>query len=155
MLLCYSVKSLKSTATPGPDGLSAVWFKLFYPHIKLLFHAMLNACLKLSYFPLTWRAASILILKKPSKHDYFNPSAFRGISILNASSKVFEIIIHDILKKLAHEGKWFSENQHGFRPGKSTESASCTLINLIENNKNKKMATCCAFLDIKSAFDAA
>ena len=65
------------------------------------------------------------------------------------------IIIHDILKKLAHEGKWFSENKHGFRPGKSTESASCTLINLIENNKNKKMATCCAFLDIKSAFDAA
>ena len=116
----YAVKSLKSTATPGPDGLSAVWFKLFYPHIKLLFHAMLNACLKLSYFPLTWRAASILILKKPSKPDYFNPSAFRGISILNASSKVFEIIIHDILKKLAHEGKWFSENQHGFRPGKST-----------------------------------
>ena len=60
----YAVKSLKSTATPGPDGLSAVWFKLFYPHIKLFFHAMLNACLKLSYFPLTWRAASILILKK-------------------------------------------------------------------------------------------
>ena len=115
-----AVKALKNTTTPGPDGLSAVWFKLFYPHIKYHYLAFLNACLKLSYFPLNWRSATILILKKPGKPDYLNPNAFRGISILNAGSKVFEFIIHVKLKKLAQDGKWFSENQHGFRPGKST-----------------------------------
>lgn len=111
--------------------------------------------MKLDYFPMAWRSASILVLKKPGKPDYLSANAFRGISILNASSKLFEILIHNKLKVLANDFSWFSPNQHGFRPAKSTETACNSLMSLIENNKNKKRVTWFAFLDIKRAFDAA
>jgi len=109
----------------------------------------------LFFFPSAWRSASILVLKKPGKSNYLFANSFRGISILNAFAKAFEIVIHNKLKLLASEHSWFSESQHGFRPNKSTESACGSLISTIEKNKKQKVTTCCAFLDIKSAFDAA
>jgi hypothetical protein len=48
-----------------------------------------------------------------------------------------------------------SDNQHGFISNRSTESASSTLTSLIEGNFKKKLFACCAFLDIKGAFDTA
>ena len=59
------------------------------------------------------------------------------------------------MKRLASTHNWLSPSQHGFRAGLSTESAALTLVKLIEKNKKQKITTCCAFLDIKSAFDAA
>ena len=57
------------------------------------------------------------------------------------------------LTTLAAEGSWFSDAQHGFRRGKSTESAALSLTSFVESNHKKKLVTTCAFLDIKSAFD--
>lgn len=102
-----------------------------------------------------WRCVSFLVLKKPGKPDYLSANTFRGISILNASSKLFEISIHNKLKVLANDFSWFNPSQHGIKPGKSTETACSLLISLIEINKKQRRATCCAFLDIKNAFDAA
>ncbi len=59
------------------------------------------------------------------------------------------------MKRLGSANNWFSPNQHGFRSGFSTETATLSLTSLIENNRKNKVITCCAFLDIKSAFDAA
>ncbi len=59
------------------------------------------------------------------------------------------------MKRLASANNWLSPNQHGFRSGFSTEKATFSLTSLIENNRKSKVTTCCAFLDIKSAFDAA
>jgi hypothetical protein len=97
----------------------------------------------------------IIILKKSNKANYSHPSCFRPISILNALSKLSEKIILVKLKRLASANNWFSPNQHGFRSGFSTETATLSLTSLIEKNRKNKVPTCCAFLDIKSAFDAA
>lgn len=53
----------------------------------------------------------------------------------------------------AHE--WFSTNQHGFRDGMSTERAGQALVCFIETSFQRKHMVASAFLDIKSAFDAA
>ena len=116
---------------------------------------MFNACLPFSYFPKQWRCAKVLILKKHNKSNYSSPSSFRPISILNALSKLFEKILLSRLSSLAEKHEWFSPAQHGFRKGKSSESAALSLTSRIEGNRKRKLATCCAFLDIQSAFDAA
>jgi hypothetical protein len=150
-----AVDTLRNTTTPGPDGISAAWLKVAFPLLKYHFISILKSCAKISFFPSAWRNASILVLKKPGKSCYLSANSYRGISILNAFAKVFEIVIHNKLKLLANEHRWFSDCQHGFRPQKSTETACGSLISLIEKNKKNKFVTCCAFLDIKSAFDAA
>ena len=77
----------------------------------------------------------MLILKKANKAVYNLVSSFRPISILNALSKIFEKIILVRLKVLAAEQNWFSENQHGFCAGKSTETATLSLVSTIEKRK--------------------
>jgi hypothetical protein len=87
------------------------------------------------------------------KQNYLHPNCFRLISILNSFSKMFEKVFLAKLKGLESSQNWFSPSQHGFRPGYSTETAS--LLKLTETDKKNKIVTCCAFLDIKSVFDAA
>lgn len=57
------------------------------------------------------------------------------------------------LKGLESSQNWFSPSKHVFSPGYSTETAS--LPKLTETDKKNKIFTFCAFLDIKSVFDAA
>ena len=121
------------------------------PLIELIF----NACVSFNYFPPSWRSAKVIVLKKPNKDCYETVSSFRPISILNSLSKLFERILHTRLKKLAVDNQWFSHNQHGFREGKSTETAVTDLVNHIECSWKAKKTVACAFLDIKSDFDAA
>jgi hypothetical protein len=117
--------------------------------------ALFSVCFNLGYFPNCWKTASIVILKKKNnKPNYLHPNCFRPISIINSLSKLFEKIILAKLKAFAATHSWFSPSQHGFTAGLSTETASRSLIKLIEGNKKKKMVTCCAFLNIQSAFDA-
>lgn len=148
-------ESMRLTRAPGSDGFSAVWlhhsFDLIISHIQAIF----NACLALGYFPQKWKCAKVLLLKKPGKTDYTIPGSYRPISILCALSKLFERILLCRLSTLAEMGGWFGAGQHGFRKGKSTESAALTLTSLIEGNKRKKLFTCAAFLDFQGAFDAA
>jgi len=149
------MESLRPTRTAGPDGFSAVWllgcFGLISEHVRTIF----NACLKLGYFPQRWRCAKVLILKKPGRTDYASPGSYRPISILCALSKLFEKIILHRLSTLAEREGWFGGGQHGFRKGRSTESAALTLTSLIEGNRRRRLFSCAAFLDIQSAFDAA
>ena len=54
---------------------------------------------------------------------------------------------------LSEKYNWFGKNQHGFRPGLSTETAMHELTNTVEFNFKKKIFTTVAFLDVSGAFD--
>ena len=145
----------KKTKSPGQDGFSPLWLATSFELIKNHILAIFNHCLKFNYFPRNWKVAAVLILKKANKAVYNLVSSFRPISILNALSKLFEKIILARLNVLAAEQNWFSENQHGFCAGKSTETATLSLVSTLEKRKAANLFSCVAFLDIKSAFDAA
>ena len=145
----------KKTKAPGPDGFSPLWLECSFNIIKSHILAIFNRCLKFQYFPRDWKIASVLILKKANKASYNLVSSFRPISILNALAKLFEKILLARLKAIASENNWFSTNQHGFCSGKSTETATLSLISFLEKRKAANLYLCVAFLDIKSAFDAA
>lgn len=138
---------LKDTNSPGPDGFSVSWLKISFELICHPLLAIFNSyCLSIGYFPLIWRIANVLTLKKE-----------KTISILCVLSKLFEQIIHARLKTPSQKANmyWFSDNQHGFCAGKSTETAGSALAGLVEANLKKRIFTTCSFLDIKSAFDSA
>ncbi len=152
-----ALTTLKSNQSPGIDSCPAEWLKCCTSLISQHVTALFNACLASSYFPAEWQISRVIILRKPNKPHFDDPSSYQPISIICSKSKVFERILHSRLKSLSESAPktWFNDSQHGFRVGRSTESAGSTLVQLIEGNLKEKLTTCCAFLDIKSAFSTA
>jgi ribonuclease HI len=115
----------------------------------------MNNALLCSYFPADWRHAKVKVVPKPNKDNYSNPSSYRPISIVSTLSKVFEKIILTRLSWLATANNWFSDRQHGFREGKSTETAAHLLTSFVEQGFTLGHSTATAFIDFQSAFDRA
>jgi hypothetical protein len=150
-----ATSSLKISSAAGPDGLYAELITKCLPFISTELLALLNRCIKSCYFPASWRHAKVHIISKQNKSDYSNLCNFRPISVVDIFAKVFEKVILGRLKWHAHQHSWFHDNQHGFIPGRSTETAAHQLTNYIESGFMRNSVTAAAFLDIKAAFDTA
>ena len=149
----HAVQNLKLKRAPGSDGITAEHIQILYGVIKPFLFKIFYACLQTSYFPIKWKSAQVLIIPKPHKEDYTDPSAYRPISLLSLLGKCLEKIILRRLNYLANEQGWLSNNQHGFRNGFSTISAIDSLTRQIHHGLNCKAYSACVLLDIKGAFD--
>ncbi|KZS03685.1 Uncharacterized protein APZ42_033521 [Daphnia magna] len=76
-------------------------------------------------------------------------------NLVNTLAKILEKLALNRLLWHSSTAQWLSPNQHGFTQGKSTKTATHSLISFRDAAKETKCVTACAFLDIKSAFDTA
>lgn len=81
-------------------------------------------------------------------------SNFHQISLGSNFSKLLEKIILSRLNWLAKNHDWFSQDQHGFTTGKSTESASHALVSFVEEGFATNICLAGVFLD-KRTFGSA
>jgi hypothetical protein len=146
---------LKKKSAPGWDGLSTDILLLALPLIINNLLLLFNMCLTHGKFPNNWKQTRVCIIRKPGKSDYSDVNSCRPISVLPVISKLFEKVLLNRLQQLASIGNWIHPNQHGLQSQRSTESALHSLVSEIENGFKKKIATACAMIDIKSAFDTA
>nr|CAH0112580.1 unnamed protein product [Daphnia galeata] len=131
--LAAAVDSLNYKAAPGNDGISAAIIKECFPVIKMhLLSLLANVSVSTSFL------------------SHGNP-----LNLINNLAKVIEKIVLSRLQWHSSTDRWLSPNQHGFMAGRSTESAGHALVSFCEAGISNKCITACAFLDIKSAFDAA
>ena len=149
-----AIFSMKRRKSPGMDGITSEHIQFFYDLLKPSIINIYNSCLCLSYFPKSWKIAKVIVLAKPGRDNYKNPSSFRPISLLPVFGKVLEKIILNRLVTMPN-CRWFSDSQHGFRKGKSTVTALEDLTQEIRTGYRKKSYTSCVLLDIKGAFDNA
>jgi hypothetical protein len=148
----WLIRHLKSRKAAGPDGIQNIVLKNL-PVMALRYLATIyNSCIAISYFPVAWKFAKIIMLPKPNK-DHSSPLNYRPISLLNSLAKLFEKILlkrlHFILKKL----NLIREDQYGFKKGHSTSHALLRLIERITLGFNNNKSTIALFLDIERAFD--
>ena len=143
-----AMSELKLDQTPDPDGYPAAWLNLSHPVIQPYLLSLFNACIATGYFPETWHSAKVTILRLEHKSSYDVTSSYRPISILCALSNVFGNVLHSRLNRLSLKEAWINDNKHGFRVGRSTESAGLTLAKLIEHGNQGRLFTAYAFLDI-------
>ncbi|KAL1460251.1 hypothetical protein WDU94_012177 [Cyamophila willieti] len=111
-----------------------------------------NAMLRLSYWPLTWKYAEIIMLQKPGK-PVDDVRSYRGISLLPTLSKIFEKLI---LKRFLSEESIqnvLPNHQFGFRNLHSTIQQVHRVVNTIGQTLEEKSFCSAAFLDQQSAFD--
>ncbi|XP_063691617.1 uncharacterized protein LOC134823951 [Bolinopsis microptera] len=118
--------------------------------VRMIFHNLLA----LGITPESWHHTTGCILPKPLKPDYTNPRAFRIISLTSSFQKLLErLILWHLELDLKIPAK-LTKNQHGFRKGKSTESAIHLLTRRIEDAMATGNYALGVFLDIEQAFDA-
>ena len=118
--------------------------------VRMIFHHSLV----LGITPASWHNITGCVIPKPLKLDYTNPRAFRIISLTSSFQKILErLILWHLEIDLKIPGK-LTKNQHGFRKGKSTESAIHILTRRIEDAMATGNYALGVFLDIEQAFDA-
>ena len=79
------------------------------------------------------------------------PTNYRGVSLLPTISKLYTGVLYERLRE--HGEEILTDEQNGFRKGRSCTDHIYTLTSIITNNINEKKPVFTAFIDFKKAFD--
>jgi hypothetical protein len=117
-------------------------------HLTHLF----NQCIRLSYFPKSWKEAKVVALPKPGKDPKF-PQNVRLIILLSSTGKVFVKGILEIAKRHIEERNMLNASQFGFRACYSTTLQGMWLADQVTLHLDNNLSTAAVFLDIEKAYD--
>ena len=149
----YAVGQFKPYKSPGGDGVYPIMLQEGWEILQPLYLEICRASIRLGHIPKTWQKAKGVFIPKPGKNSYNMAKSFRLISLTSFQLKVMERMIYWHLNSCLDVDKLITRNQHGFRAGKSTESALHQLVTKIERTIVEGQYALGIFLDIEGAFD--
>uniref|UniRef100_A0A670KE03 Reverse transcriptase domain-containing protein n=1 Tax=Podarcis muralis TaxID=64176 RepID=A0A670KE03_PODMU len=142
---------MKLGKAPGPDGLSAKYYKTLK---DWLIHPLADVCNKIlrgEKAPETWKDAYITLIPKLD-HDRSDVKNYRPISLLNVDYKIFANILANRLKKVLTE--YIYKDQTGFLLGRHMIDNNGNLIDILERLEAKRNCKALLmFIDAEKAFD--
>lgn len=106
-----AIDLMKIGKAPGPDGLTAKFYKTFKKDLAQVTKSILEGDSPLK----TWQEALIPLIPKDEKRCP-NVKNFRPISLLNIDYKIFAKIMAERTKKIME--RYIGEDQTGFVPGR-------------------------------------
>lgn len=149
-------RGLPNGKAPGPDGIPNEVLKAAVKAYPGRFALMYNGCLRKAFYPLEWKAANLVLLRK-SGRALENPSAYRPLCMLDTIGKLFEKLLIGRLRTHTTASGQVTKNQYGFRAGKSTVDAMARIrcIYQTANGRANKLFVGMLTLDVKNAFNSA
>jgi len=142
-----AITGLQNGKATGKDGIPNEALKETKDEMSKQMAELLNDCLRWGYFPKCWKVAQVVWLPKPK-------GGYRPISLLPALGRVADKLLNNRLKLWAEKNAVLSEQQYGFREGRSTTMALRNLIGIISGTPRK--AHCMVvLLDLSNAFNMA
>jgi hypothetical protein len=150
--LRYEISILSIKKTPGADLITPTLIKELPKKgfVKLLY--ILNAIIRIGYWPKPLKTAHIIMIPKPGK-PLTDPSSYRPISLLPTISKMLEKLLLNRLKSDTNTANWIPDHQFGFRQAHSTVQQCHRLAHIINHSMENKQYCTAAFLDVNQAFD--
>jgi exonuclease III len=144
------VKSSKNGKATGTDMISNDLYKLGAPITTRWLTRVLQVAYNTGRVPPEWGKAIICPIYK-HKGDILRCENYRGISLLNHVTKLYETILEKRVRYIVEEklGPW----QHGFRSGRSTVDMVFTLRRIMDKHWEYNKPLYIAFLDLEKAFD--
>ena len=111
-----------------------------------------NALFDRGVYPDAWTESIVLPLFK--KGDVNNPNNYRGISLSDASSKIYSTVINNSLQKWVTDNDITGDFQAGFKKGFSTIDHMFTLLASVQKQFSMNRKLYVAFIDFEKAFDS-
>lgn len=148
MEIAQEIDKLNSKKAPGIDEISPGLFKELPRKAIIMITYLFNACMRLKYVPKCFKAAQIIMLKKPGKPEE-DITSYRPISLLTTLSKLFEKILLKRLKPMVQ----IPDFQFGFRNNHSTIDQIHRITTVVEQALEEKKYCSAVFLDVSQAFD--
>ena len=119
------------------DGIitSIIKNALLAVHEKIM--RLFSLSLNTGTFPRKWARGYVNIL--PKSGELSNPGNWRPITQTCVPSKLLEKIVHKRFMKILCDTDFLSENQYGFRKGRSTQQATFDIVNDLYHNMNSNL----------------
>ena len=122
------------------------------PNFFICLVNLFSSCLTNSQWP--WTESRVLFIKKPSKPDYTNSSAYRPLCMSSHFGKVFERILNNRSKTFLMNNNLFDHEQEGFLPKKSTTRSLYRLKIEYEILTGDKKKAALINLELEKAIDS-
>ena len=135
------------------NGVSIAFLQEFIVQLSSPLLYIFNLSLETGKFPDIMKTSKTVPIYKGSgsKSDM---NFYRGVSIIDAFSKIFEKLVSVRLLSFLESSNFFSPCQFGFLPGRSTNQAILQVVNHITKAINENKIVLAVFLDISKAFDS-
>jgi hypothetical protein len=146
------IKMTNSHKAPGHDLIVGEILKHLPRKAIILLTILYNRMLHLSYFPIQWKFAEIIMIAKPGKPPT-EAASYRPISLLPLLSKIFERLLQKRIKEKLNLDNLTPIHQFGFRENHSTIQQCHRIVNIIRDGLENKRICAAVFLDIQQAFD--
>ena len=144
-----AIRSLKRNKAPGIDNIQAELIKEGGSDMVEILLKICNLSLKTGLWPSQWTQSILIPL--PKKGDIRKCNNYRTISLISHTSKILLRVIKNRITPRIEAV--LSENQAGFRKGRSTTEQITNLRNLCEKSRNHNHLLFHNFIDFKKAFD--
>jgi len=142
--------NMKNNKTPGIDGLSAEFYKIFWPEIKGIFFETIKEIEKNKSLTITQCQGIISLLPKLNK-DLLSLKNWRPLTLMNVDYKIITGCIAKRIKKVL--GTLISHEQTGFVPGRYIGENIFKLSSIIEFCKLEHIDGMLVQIDFEKAFD--
>ncbi|KAL0809028.1 hypothetical protein ABMA28_012670 [Loxostege sticticalis] len=144
-----AIRRMVRGKSPGHDGLSIEHLRYAGVHLPRVLAMFYSLCISHSYLPEELTRTIVVPVIKNKTGDASDISNYRPISLATIVSKLLD----SLLDKILADNIELYDNQFGFRPGLSTESAILCLKQTVQYYTNRKTPVLACFLDLSKAFD--
>ena len=147
----YVLSHLDVGSAMGPDGLHPRLLNACASQLAYPFYRIFRMSLSEGALPSLWKLSHVVpIFKKGSRSDPLN---YRPVSLLSVPSKCLERFISRELHKFLSENFILTEEQFGFRPGRSTDDQLLLTYNFISLHWDSGHIVDLILFDFSKAFD--
>ena len=150
--LSQALKAIKKNTAAGLDGIGYGHLENLSPTWQKGLLRAYNEVLRSGEIPQAWLDGKIIYIPKAGKdHRFVN--AWRPISILPLTTRVFDKIITRRITREIELSGFLHPRQHGFRPNFSTETLLREVLIQIENIRRNNKLFAIIGIDFTKAFD--
>ena len=145
------LKNMKHNKTPGIDGITVEFLKVFWGSLKNYVLKALNCCFKKEKMSTSLRQCIIVCLPKPNK-DRSLIKNWRPISLLSVIYKLASGVIAKRLKDVLDT--IISKCQNGFVPGRHISDSTRLIYDIMYKTEVNKQSALLMLIDFEKAFDS-
>ena len=149
--LLKSIKSFKNNKTPGTDGLTAEFYKLFWQDIKHVLLASINYAFMYGKLSVEQRKRIISLLPKKDK-DRLYLKNWRPITLLNVDNKIIAKALGNRINSFL--ASLIDEYQTGYVKNRFRGSNIRIIEDILLHTKLSKVPGILLAIDFEKAFDS-